>query len=447
PQPQRRFGLPTAACVVVASMVGVGILTTSGYIIRDTSSHVTMLILWLVGGFLALCGSLSVAELAAAMPRTGGEYVFVREAYGDAAAFLYGWVSLVIGFSAPVAAVAHGAASYLLAPWFGGGDASVAACGLAALFIVVISGAHLRGATVSSWTQNLSTLLKLIPLFLLVAAGFALGRGSIANIESGSPPGETPWPAMGIALVYIMYSYSGWNAAVYLAGEVREPGRILPRALLLGCSGVIALYMFLNLLYAYAIPVADIVTMPASQVEPIAALAANRLFGEWIAAPFSLCIGLGLLANVSAYMLIGPRVYYAMARDRLFPASAARLNPATGAPSVAIFVQTACALLLLFSGTFKDILTYMGVGLSVSSFFVVLAVFVLRFRRPDMPRPFRMIGYPVTPLLFLTGTLWMIVFAFQSQPLWSCISVGTILCGLPVFWTWKKFVAAREMTI
>ena len=442
----RGFGLSTATYVIVASMIGVGILTTSGYIVKDTGSHTVTLLLWLVGGLVALCGALTVAELAAAMPYAGGEYVFVREAYGPLWAFLYGWISFLIGFSAPAAIITHGAGRYMLEPFLPGGGATTAAVtqGLAALFVVGLTVVHLRGQVLSACVQNLTTMLKLAVLLALVAGGLAWGRGSFAHLAPDLPDSGPPWGALGISLVYIMYSYNGWNAATYLAGEVKEPSRILPRASLLGCAAVILIYLLLNVVYVYALPTAEVSAMSYDQVEPIAALAAQRLFGPWVAAPLSVAIGLGLLASVSAYILTGPRVYYAMARDGLFPAAARRLDPKTGTPTIATLAQAACTLVLLFSGTFKNILTYTGVGLSVSSFFVILAVFVLRVRRPEMIRPFKTPGYPVVPLLFLAATAWMIVFAFIDQPRWSTISIGTILSGIPIYYSWQATAGKRN---
>lgn len=435
----RTFGLSTATYVVIASMVGVGILTTSGFVIKDTSSASVMLVLWLFGGALALCGALTVAELAAAMPHAGGEYVFIREAYGRPWAFLYGWISFVIGFSAPTAIIAHGAGRYLVQPWLSADHPlePVITQALAALFIVALAVFHLRGQIFSSRVQDISTLLKLLVLVALVAGGLLLGRGSIHHLALDLPKQGTPWAALAISLVYIMYSYNGWNAATYIAGEVRDPQRTLPRSLLLGCGGVVVLYLLLNIVYVYALPVSEIRAMSPGEVEPIGALAASRLFGAWVAAPLSVAIGLGLLASISAYILTGPRVYYAMARDGLFPALAGRLDARTGSLVPATLAQTICSLVLLFSGTFQNILTYAGVGLSISSFFVILSVFVLRIRRPEMIRPFRTPGYPVVPIVFLVCVAWMIIFAFQSQPKWSWISVATILGGIPVYYLWQ----------
>lgn len=440
---RRVFGLSTATSVVIASMVGVGILTTSGYILKDTGSPWMLLGLWALGGLLALCGALTVAELATAMPHAGGEYVYIREAYGRLWAFLYGWVCFVIGFSAPAAIASHAAASYLVSPWMENGSAVTTAAtrGLAAFVIIALTAAHLRGQGLGSRVQNACTILKLVLLLMIVVGGVALRRGRFEHFTADVPESDVPWGILGISLVYVMFSYGGWNAATYIAGEVREPSRLLPRSLLLGCGAVVVLYLLFNGLYVYALPVDEIRTMSYDRVEPIAAVAAERLFGRWIAAPLSLSIGVGLLASVSAFVLIGPRVYYAMARDGLFPAAAGRLSPKTGVPSAAIVSQAVCTLVLVFSGTFKNILTYAGVGLSISSFFVVMAVFVLRVRRPRMERPFRTPGYPLVPLLFLACTVWMIAFAFRSQPLWSSISLASILGGIPVYYLWQ---AARK---
>lgn len=436
---RRDFSAATPSYAVVASMVGVGVLTTSGYILKGTGSGAVLMVLWLAGGLVAMCGALVVTELAAAMPQAGGEYVFIRQAYGRMWAFLYGWVSLLIGFAGPTAIIASGAGRYLVQPWLD--DAHLAAPvvtrGLAALFVIAFTLVHVWGHALSSRVQGVSTLLKIVVLVALVVAGFASPRGDWGRLVPAAPPEPLSWGLLAISLVYVLYSYSGWNAATYLAGELRDPGRSLPKATLLGCGAVICLYLLLNAVYLYAVPASEFRLMSDAQVEPIAALAANRLLGPWISAPLSVGIGLGLLASVSAYMLTGPRVYYAMARDGLFPSIAARVNERS-VPVAATVIQAGVTLTLLISGRFRDLLTYAGVGLSISAFFVVACVFVLRVRRPDLPRPFRTPGYPVTPLIFLGGTAWMIVFAFREQPLWSAVSVGAILAGIPFYHVWQR---------
>lgn len=436
PELHRHFGLSTATYVVIASMVGVGILTTSGYIVQSTGSHPWMLALWLVGGILALCGALSVAELAAAMPRAGGEYVFMHEAYGPLAAFLYGWISFLIGFSAPTAISAYASARYLLGAFGDAGELELAARAIAAVIILVFTLVHLLGSGPSARAQNLTTMAKIAVLALFAAGGLIFGRGSFTHVGAATDA-HVSFGVLGISLVYVMFSYTGWNAATYLAGEVRDAPRTLPRAILLGCSSVLVLYLVLNVVYAYALPVHEVRALTHAQLDAIAATVAERLFGPWVSRPLSGAIGVGLLASVSAFILTGPRVYYAMARSGHFPAAAGRVTTA-GVPAVAILSQAGCALLFLITGSFKNILTYAGVGLSLSAFFVILSLFVLRVRRPEMPRPFRTPGYPVVPLLFLLSIAWMIVFAFRNEPFWSSVSIGSILLGAPLYWLWQQ---------
>ncbi len=435
---RRGFGLATPTATVVASMIGVGVLTTSGYILKDTGSNLALYGLWLAGGLIAMCGALTVTELATSLPATGGEYVFIREAYGKLAAFLYGWISLVIGFAGPTAIIAYGAGLYLVAPfWPGEGPAKGwLVRGLAAGFVVLFTLLHLGGQRRSAFIQSSTTLLKMVILAAMVAAAALSGRGDPSRLVPASPDHAVPWSLVAISLVYVMYSYTGWNAATYLAGEVRDPVRVLPWATMLGCIVVTLIYLVLNLVYVYALPVADLRPMGDLQVEPIALLAMQRLIGPRIYGPLSVGLGVGLLASVSAYILTGPRVSYAMARDGLFPAMAARLGPA-GTPTIATLTQGGLSLALLCVGNLKDILTYAGIGLAVSSFFVILAVFVLRIRRPDLPRPFRTPGYPLVPLIFLACTAWMIAFAFRQEPKWSAVSLGVIALGVPMFYVWQ----------
>jgi APA family basic amino acid/polyamine antiporter len=418
-------------------MIGVGILTTSGYILKDTGSGTVLLGLWLAGGLIAMCGALVVAELATAMPHAGGEYVFIREAYGRPWAFLYGWVSLVIGFSGPTAIIAHGAGRYLVEPWFAPDDPNklLLARAIAVLLVLGFTAVHVRGHAFSSGVQSISTLFKLAVLVGLVVAVFACRHSPEPAPAAATAEDPVPWGVLAISLVYVMYSYSGWNAATYLAGEVREPARTLPWATLWGCGGVVALYVLLNVVYVIALPVAQLRALSYEQVEPIAVLAVRRLFGPWVSGPFALSIGLGLLSSISAYLLTGPRIHYAMARDGIFPAFAGRVN-GRGVPVAATLAQAGLTVVLLLSGTLRNILTYAGVGLSVSAFFVVLAVFVLRVRRPDLPRPFRTPFYPITPLVFLVCTGWMIIFAFRQQPIWSAVSLLAISAGIPMYYIW-----------
>ncbi len=332
-----RFGLATATFVVVSSMIGTGVLTTSGFTVYFVGSNQLMLILWVVGGVLALCGALTLCELSAALPRSGGDYVFLSEAYGPLAAFLSGWVSFLIGFGGPIAASASAAAKYLLAPLrLGDASAGVAQPAAASVAIIVLAVIHCRGRGSTIRAQVGMTALKIGILSVLAVAGLAAGWGRWENFADRPPLSSGLIITMASSLVYISYAYTGWNAASYLAGEIDRPQEKMPRAILLGTGLVLALYLALNTSYALALSAADIraiVGTPenVNAIAPIAQIAVDRLYGHRIADPLSAAIGVTLLASVSAYILTGPRVAYAMARAGQFPEAAGRLS-SRGAP-------------------------------------------------------------------------------------------------------------------
>ena len=450
------FGLATATFVVVSSMIGTGVLTTSGFTVYFVGSNQVMLALWVIGGLVALCGALTVAELAASLPRSGGDYVYLYEGYGPLAAFLSGWVSFLIGFGGPIALSAFAAAKYLLVPLHL--DESIvplAQKGVATLAILAFAVVHSSGRTGTVRVQGAATLLKLGILGLLAVAGLAAGWGHWDHFADRPPVADLP-PFLAIvsSFVYISYGYTGWNAATYLAGEIEEPRRRLPQAILLGTGLVMALYLALNTVYGLALSVEDvrqIVNDPSNPhpfkpdaVAPIAQLAAERLFGRGLSDPFSLAVGLTLLASVSAYILTGPRVAYAMAQAGQFPAVAGRLSPRTGTPVIATFLQVAWSLVLLWTGSFDLLLTYSSVGLALFSMLTVSSVYALRWRRPDLPRPFSTPGYPVTPAIFLAATGLIVWAIFSERPRVSIYSLLSILAGVPVYYLWAAFKGRGE---
>jgi APA family basic amino acid/polyamine antiporter len=442
------FGLATATFVVVASMVGVGVLTTSGFTVFFVGSNRLMLVLWALGGLFALCGALSQAELSALLPRSGGDYVFLHEAYGPLAAFLSGWVSFLIGFAGPIAAIGDAAATYLLTPLrLEGASARLAERGLASLAIVVLAAVHSSGRRWSIQVQGWTTAVKLVVLGLFVVAGFATGWSRRANLSDRIPIDRDVAQSMLFSLVYIFYAYTGWNAASYLAGEIRDPQRRLPRAILIGTGVVVALYLGLNAVYSFALKAADIraiVNDPhnpvgLNAVKPIAQLAAQRLFAPGVSDPFSVVVGLILVSSLSAYILTGPRVVCAMAHAGQFPAVAGRLTARHQTPAVATVLQVLWALVLLWTGSFESIVLYASVGLAIFSMLTISAVYVLRRRHPDWPRPFRTPGYPVVPALFLAATAALTVAAFVQRPGESSLALGSILLGVPFFYGWKRW--------
>jgi basic amino acid/polyamine antiporter, APA family len=440
------FGLPTATFVVVAGMVGAGVLTTSGYTVALVGSNQWMLFLWVLGGITAVCGALTLAELSAALPRTGGDYVYLYEAYGPLPAFLSGWVSFFIGFAGPSAASAFAFAKYTLAPFEASGvHSALWQRVLATLAILVFAAIHVSGRRRTAKVQAWITVLKLIGLGAFALSGVSMGWRNYANLTDLTPlDGKLALTLMS-SMVYIYYAYTGWNSASYLAGEVRDPQRRLPQAILLGTAGVTILYLALNVVYALALSAADIrVLVPDptdfgqfKAVDNIAQLAAARLFGERWATALSLAIGLMLLSTLSVYVLIGPRVVYAMAVAGQFPAIAGRLTTNAQTPAVATVLQIAVALVLLWTGTQESIIAYASVGLSIFSMLAMSSIYVLRWRRPDLPRPFRTPGYPVTPAIYLFLTALLTAAMFHDRPKVSSYALLSILAGVPFYYAWQ----------
>jgi APA family basic amino acid/polyamine antiporter len=446
PEMPAEFGVATATFIVIASMVGVGVLTTSGYTVALVKSNQWMLWLWVLGGITAVCGALTLAELSAAIPRTGGDYVYLYEAYGPLPAFLSGWVSFLIGFSAPSASAAFGSAKYVLAPFLPPGPLTVVwERGLATVAILVFALIHISGRKRTANVQGWITALKLAVLGVVVLAGLSVGWPNSANLSDRSPLTGDLAVTMMASMVYVSYAYIGWNAASYMAGEIRDPQRVLPRAILLGTGGVLVLYLLLNVVYALALKPADltaIVDDPANHegldaVAPIAQIAAKRLFGPAWSTPLSVAIGAMLLSTLSAYVLIGPRVIFAMAQAGQFPAIAARLTRRAGTPAVATAFQIGVALVLLWTGSFESIVVYASVGLSLFSMLAMSSIYVLRWRRPDLERPFRTPGYPLTPAVFLVVTGLLTAAAFYARPWVSLGALLSILAGVPIYELWR----------
>lgn len=441
-EPQRGFGLSTSTYVVIASMVGTGILVSPGYMMVSLKNYPVIFGLWILGGLLAMCGALCVAELAAALPRAGGEYVYLREAYGPMPAFLSGWTSFFVGFSAPLAVAGYIAALYLLTP-FGLADDKTGhfVKVTAAIIIVAVTLPNLIGQRQSVWTQNLTTILKLGLFVALAVMAFLCGGGRLAHIAQGQSIGNVKLGTAASQFFYVMFAYSGWNAASYLAGEVKDPSRILPRSLLLGAGLVIVLYLALNLVFAYAVPLADV---GFDNAERVPQLAVENLFGPRISNIFSVVLGLTFLATVSAFIITGPRIYYAMAKDGLFPAIAGHISSKGRIPVYAMLAQSVCAIIILFATDFQNLYKYASVGLSLFALLFIGAVYVLRWSRPGMERPFRVPGYPFVPAFFMAVTLFMVVFAFMQWPKPSLCSLGSIIAGIPVYYIWSLLRRPRD---
>jgi APA family basic amino acid/polyamine antiporter len=428
---RRRFGYWAGHLVVMGSMIGAGILTTSGYTLRATGNPQALLALWLLGGVLAVCGALTVAELATALPRSGGDYVFVRAGFGPAAGFVAGWATFVLGFAAPTAVIAHLAVSYLTAGWDGRPGWAVPA-GATAL-ILAVGAAHTLGARHSARLQAAATATTAAVLLALAAGGLLFGTGDWDHFRAGGWPTADQWPALAAGLIYVGYAYAGWNAAGYLAGEVRDPARTLPRCLVGGAASVVALYLLVNVAYVYALDPGGMTAKRPEEVERVAELAAAAMFGPEIGGVVVIAIGLTLLASVSAYLLTGPRVAYAMARDGAFPAFAGRLLPGRGTPAAATLTQAALAAGMVWAAdSFEQLLGYAAVGLAALSGLTVASVFPLRRRGPA--GPYRVPLYPLPPLLFLLLTGWTVGYSVydEGQRAAALLSLLTLLAGVPL---------------
>lgn len=431
----RRLGLFSTTNVVVGDMIGAGIFTTSGLLLAELGSPLLMLGLWLVGGLLALCGALCYGELGAAMPKAGGEYVFLGELFHPILGFLTGWVSLFAGFSAPLALSAIGCTEYFASafPWLvESGDPQLLKKVIAIGLIGGLTAVHLRGIESGARVQNYLTVGKVALILALVLAGFAMGQGETGNWTQAPAVAEggTTWRVIGLSLMWIMFAYSGWNASAYIGSEVRDPGRNLPRSLFLGTGIVLLLYLGLNLFFIYAVP-AD----QAAGVIAIGSLAAERTFGPAVQTLLSGLIAFALLSSISALIILGPRVYYAMARDGYFFRSIGRVHPERGVPGHSIVLQSLLAATLVATGTFDQILTYMGFCLGIFPIATVLGLFKLRRAGGG---EYRTPGFPFVPILFAGASLFMLALAYLERPVESSIALLTVAVGIPVYFAFSR---------
>jgi APA family basic amino acid/polyamine antiporter len=440
PDEHRKFGYWAGHFAVVGSMIGAGILITSGTLIRDTGNPAAVLALWVLGGVLAMCGALTVAELATALPRSGGDYVFVREAFGREAGFVSGWATFTLGFAAPTAVVAHLALTYLTTPYASElstvlpawGVARVVPIGASAL-ILAVGATHTLGHRHSSRLQTLATLVTGCILLAIAVGGVLFGRGDWAHLSVGGWPSASQLPTLAGGLVFISFAYAGWNGAGYLAGEIRDPTRTLPRCLIGGAATVTVLYLLVNLAYAYALDPAALKPLSDKDVEPVAELAVRALFGPAAARVVAATLGLCLVATVSAFVLTGPRVAFAMARDGVFPGFAARLHPVRGTPAPATLTLTVVSAALVWAGSLEELLNFASVGLTALTGLTVASVFPLR-RRTDLPHPYRLPLYPLPPLAFLVLITLTIgsALADPKRRVPGLLSLATVLIGLPL---------------
>jgi basic amino acid/polyamine antiporter, APA family len=442
----RRLGPLDAAAIVVSNVIGGGIFFVPVIVAMLVPHGGAILFVWFLGGALAFAGAMAYAELAALRPRAGAEYVYLRDAFGPLAAFLTGWTSFVAGFSGAIAAGALALADYTgrFLP-AASSDASLLTIPLPFLPLVVspkalvaltaiaaLSLIHIRGLGPGSFVQNILAAVKTLALVVFVALGFSLGTGNAGQVLAGE---SAPAAGMMLALIPIMFSYSGWNAAAYVAEEVRNPGRNVPLALGLGTVTVIVIYLALNALYLYAMPVTELASLGDVRLID---RSAERLFGFVAGDVIALFTIVSLAASISAMVLAGPRVYYAMARDGMFLPGAARVHAQFHTPVVAILAQGIWSGILVLSGTLTQLVSYTGFAVVLFSGIAVSALFVLRHREPDAPRPFRAWGYPWAPGIFVLASAAMVVNEILRNGTTAILGMVVIALGIPVYYLVKR---------
>ena len=427
-------GFFTACGIVIANIIGTGVFTSLGFQLADIQSGFPLLMLWIVGGIAALCGALCYGELSAALPRSGGEYHFLSEIYHPSVGFMAGFISATVGFAAPVALAAMAFGKYFRGVFDFG---SPVALSFALVWIVALF--HFGNLRRGSTFQNVWTIVKLVLIAALVGAGllvadkqeitFVPQTGDTISIFSG---------AFAVSLVYVMYSYSGWNASSYIISEVQQPERNVPRSLLAGTIVVIAAYVLLNAVFLITTPQSEM----RGQLE-VGLIAGKHIFGDNGGRVVGAIICLGLISAVSSMTWIGPRVTMSMGEDHWLLRFLGRKN-GYGVPANAVIVQLLIVNVLLLTRSFELVVIYIQFALLLCSLLTVVGVFVLRATRPNISRPYRVWLYPVPPIIFAAITIWMMIYLLRSKTTESIAGLATALAGLLLYFCAGKRVVSRQ---
>jgi APA family basic amino acid/polyamine antiporter len=438
PSLPRELNLYSAVALVVSNMIGTGIFATTGFQAGDLGRPYLVLAVWAAGALVAMAGCLTYAELGVNFPRSGGEYVYLREVWGPGWGFLSGWVSFFAGFAAPIAAGSLAFSEYLgnffpaisissqtASAVFGVlhfGCAQWVAIGMIAFFAAV----NILGLRLAANLQNILTVLKLGSLVAFLGLAFTLGHGDWAHFHQATTRNSTHALSaqFAVSLIFVMFAYSGWNAACYVAEELKSPERTLPWALAIGTGLVGVLYLALNVAFIFALPLQSL-----KGVVRVGAVASHALFGPWAGDFFSAVMAVSLASCVSAMSLVGPRVYYPMAQDGCFPASAGRLQPRWRTPANAIVYQSVASVFMVLTGTFEALIYYIGFTLILSTALSAAGVFRMR-RRPNWKCLASVSWcYPAVPAVFIATSLWMLMWTLALRPKESSLGLLTILCG------------------
>ena len=445
---KRELGFFDSTMLIAGSTIGIGIFVTTGFVAQHIPSPGVILLIWLLGGLLALAGALSCAELGSSLPHTGGDYIYLREAYGPLFGFLSGWASFFVTFSGSVAFLAVGFTDFM-AFFFPilernrmvfsiemlGFAPQVSPAPIFSISVIFfLSMIHIAGIKRGSRVQNFLTLLKIAALLGIIILGAGLGRGSMSHFSPFVEMREiTSITALGVAFIPVIFTYAGWNAVIYMAGELKRPAKDLPRSLLWANLLIVFLYLAINAVFLYGVPAKE---MRGSVL--VAEVATTALFGYQTSAWITGIIALSVLGALNALIMTGPRIYYAMALDGIFFLRLARVHPRFHTPTNSIILQALWSSILVLTGTFETLLTYVTVIIVLFSGLTVGALLVLRVKRPGLGRPYKIWGYPGIPLLFIFIHLGIALATFWERPLDSLLGSGIVALGIPAYFFWSR---------
>src|SRR5687767_5391717 len=446
-QLKRQIGLFSAVMLIAGDMIGTGIFISTGVIAETLPSPGGILLVWLLGGLLALTGALSYAELSASLPYAGGDYIYIREAYGKLLGFLSGWSSFLVTFSGAIAFLAVSLSGFLAfffpvlgservifslaIPWVP--ITATAGTIFAIVVVLLLSGLHCLGVRQGTMVQNILTILKIAALLAIIVFGILFGKGDTAHFTPLFDWQKVSFSVFAAAFIPVIFAYSGWNAITYIAGEVKDPERNLPRALLFGVLIVTALYLAINAVYIYAVPVTEM--KGALRMSEVATTA---LFGYKTSALITAIITISILGALNVVTMIGPRIYYAMAKDGVFFQRLTYVHPKFGTPTKAIMLQALWSCLLILTNTWGTLFTYVSVAITLFSAFTVGSVIVLRYKKPELKRPYRLWGYPLVPILFILVHLWIVWGSVTEKPTESLIGLFIVCLGIPAYLLWRS---------
>ncbi|MCW3077044.1 MAG: amino acid permease [Bacteroidetes bacterium] len=423
-----KIGFNTAVAIVIANMIGTGVFTSLGFQVLGIESGFALLALWIVGGILALCGALTYGEISSAFPQSGGEYNYLSKLYHPAIGFISGWVSVSVGFAAPIAAAAVALGQYVTKIY-----PHVNATVLSLTVIGVITIVHSVNLKAGSLFQRVFTIVKVVCIVMFIGFGLFHVPDHTVNFS----PGAGAWKdifssGFAVSLIYVTYAYSGWNAATYISGEIENSKKNLPRALITGTLVVMVIYTALNFVFLYSVPIPEL-----KGVLEVGYLSANKIFGVQVGQFMSLVIALLLVSTISAMVLAGPRVMQSMGNDikglRFFA-----ISNKNKVPYVAIIFQSAIAVTLVLTSSFQSLITYVGFTLNLFTFLTVLGIFILRYKFKHVETSYKTILYPLTPIVFLLIILYILIHIMIDKPVESLFGLGTVLLGLVFYFITNK---------